>query len=298
LVALASLSCQDAHFSEIVQTARLDGGSGGFVQEGVVTVRDSEEATVVYPKAFAATPNLTFKIDQVWIKEIPYSRADFRISQNQAYFFKIENNHREKLQGAWAVLKWKAEGIRLTDKPAASRTKREQVLAMVERLGGKVTEEVRLPGRPIARIDLHQSRVTDDDLQLLEGLSSLHTLNLFGTGISDVGLAHLSALPGLQTLQLNSTAIGDAGLVHLQSLKNLNELGLYHTRVTDDGLRFLGSMTALQKLVLGGPAISDKGLNNLQRLRNLKRLVLVQTSVTTAGTQALQKALPHLEIVR
>jgi hypothetical protein len=268
------------------------------VQEGIVNIRDSEEARVVYPKPYASPPRLTLKIDQAWKKDQPYSIEDFRISAQNAYAFKIENNHREKLSGAWAALKWKAEGTALADKPAASRSKPEQIIAMVEKLGGSVSADTRLPDRPITTVDLHACRATDRDLELLEGLDTLRTLNLYGTRVTDEGLGHLSALRGLRTLQLNSTAITDAGLRRLAGLTGLTELGLYGTRVTDEGLPSLMRLKNLQKLVLGGSQITDKGLHSMAGLKNLRQLILSGTNVTRSGVQELQRALPNLVIVR
>jgi len=271
---------------------------GKLVQEGYVTIRDGEDALVVFPKPYASAPTLTFKIDQVWFKSVPFNRQDFRIAHNEPYSFRIENNHRERLDGAWAVIKWRAEGTRLAAKPAASRSKREQVLAMVERLRGHVTEALRLPGRPITMIDLHRSYVTDSDLELLEDLTTLRSLNLYGTRITDSGLAHLSNLKGLVTLQLNSTAISDGGLGRLQNLKGLAELGLYGTHISDNGLQYLKGMSNLQKLILSGPTITDLGIKHLEGLHNLRELVLSKTSVTSEGVRELQRALPHLQVVQ
>jgi len=297
VLAMASLSCQDAHFADTTQAPVLFGGSK-FVQEGVVTIKDLEDATVVYPKPFAGRPILTFKIDQVWYKQVPYARENFRITKNEAYYFKIDNNHPEKFDGAWAVIRWKAEGTRLANKPVASRTHREDIVAMVERLRGRITEDPRSIERVIIGIDLHKTRVTDTDLELLQGQMRLQKLNLHGTSISDAGLTHLTSLKGLIVLQLNSTNVSDAGLVYLKSLSNLAELGLYQTRITDQGLEHLKGLPNLHKLVVSGPAITDMGLRQLEKTRSLRELVLYKTSVTAAGVRELQQALPQIQIVR
>jgi hypothetical protein len=298
VLSLILVNFQGSDVAGAGQSSPFSWDHGKLVQEGYVTIRDGEDALVVFPKPYAAAPTLTFKINQVWFKTIPFSRQDFRIAHNEPYSFRIENNHRERQDGAWAVIKWRAEGTRLADKPASSRSKREQVLAMVERLKGHVTEDFRLPGKPITMIDLHHSNVTDSDLALLEDLTSLRSLNLYGTRITDSGLAHLSNLKGLATLQLNSTAIADAGLASLQNLKGLGELGLYGTHITDNGLQYLKGMSNLHKLVLGGSAITDLGLKHLQGLRNLRELVLSKTSVTPEGVAQLQRAVPQLQVVR
>ena len=47
--------------------------------------------------------------------------------------------------------------------------------------------------------------MTDDDLRLVQGLTSLHWLDLWGTSITDTGLARLSGLTNLGYLALGST---------------------------------------------------------------------------------------------
>jgi hypothetical protein len=298
VLSLVFASFPGSHFAGAGQSSLFSWDHGKLVQEGYVTIRDGEDALVIFPKPYASPPTLTFKIDQVWLKSIPFNRQDFRIAHNDPYSFRIENNHRERLDGAWAVIKWRAEGTRLADKAAAGRSKREQAVAMVERLKGHVTEDLRQPGRPITMIDLHRSHVTDSDLQLLEDLTTLRSLNLYGTRITDSGLVHLTNLKGLVTLHLNSTAISDAGLARLQNLKGLGELGLYGTHVTNAGLQYLKGMSNLHKLILSGPAITDLGLKHLEGLHNLQELVLSKTSVTANGVRELQRALPHLQVVR
>ena len=44
----------------------------------------------------------------------------------------------------------------------------EQALAMIARLGGTAERDESLPGKPIVKVDLHSSAVTDADLVLIE----------------------------------------------------------------------------------------------------------------------------------
>ncbi len=277
------------------------------VQEGEVTVRDGDDTQVSYKTPFQSPPRLAIVgFAQSWFDAKPYATSDFQFVKQEATYFKVQSNHAEQARGAWATVKWRAEGIRAAEKPAGtgpglarlpqdSKERQEQLIARIKRLGG--APDPHPSGSPLIAIDLHRTKVSDADLGQLQGLASLRTLNLSGTKISDAALGSVSTLTGLQTLYLNDTAVTDAGLQQLQSLTNLKELGLYRTRVTDVGLTYLKGLTNLQSLTLGGSQITDRGLMQLKSLRNLRHLLLSGTSVTTAGVEELQKALPKTRII-
>jgi internalin A len=126
----------------------------------------------------------------------------------------------------------------------------------------------------VAVLQLDYSDITDAGLAYLEGLTGLAVLELSDTHITDAGLAHLDRLTKLETLELDGTEVGDAGLARLTGLAQLKMLDLRHTAVTDAGLVHL------------------KGLSGLRCLE------LSHTKVTDRGVQALQKALPNVQIVR
>jgi len=48
------------------------------------------------------------------------------------------------------------------------------------------------------------------------GLTSLQTLNLYGTKVTDAGLEHLKGFTNLETLSLYGTQITSAGVADLQ----------------------------------------------------------------------------------
>jgi hypothetical protein len=54
-------------------------------------------------------------------------------------------------------------------------------------------------------------------MQHFKGLTSLDSLNLFGTKVTDVGLVYLKGLTSLQTLDLRRTSVTTAGLKDLQA---------------------------------------------------------------------------------
>jgi hypothetical protein len=75
--------------------------------------------------------------------------------------------------------------------------------------------------------------VTDQTLENLKGLNSLHELDLSNTQVTDDGLKVLSELPKLEILKLNGTKVTDEGVrQHIFPLDGLNELSLQRTSVT------------------------------------------------------------------
>ncbi|MCE9545512.1 MAG: hypothetical protein K8T25_08340 [Planctomycetia bacterium] len=118
----------------------------------------------------------------------------------------------------------------------------------------------------------YRPKVTDDDLEHLESLTSLKEIVLIRAKVTDVGLAHLKGLTKLQRLNLYGTDVTDAGLEHFEGLVALQWLDLSHTEVTDTGLA------------------------HLQGLNSLVELYLYNTHVTDAGVARLQKSLPNCKI--
>lgn len=96
--------------------------------------------------------------------------------------------------------------------------------------------------------------------------------------VDDMELANftnlLQAFPRLVTLQFKSTKITDAGLAHLKALPQLRSLALENAAITDAGIEHLKALTDLEELDLRG------------------------TQVTNVGVQAIQNALPKLNVER
>jgi Leucine-rich repeat (LRR) protein len=171
----------------------------------------------------------------------------------------------------------------------------DAAVAAIKNLGGKVTFDDMLPGKPIVGVALFNAKVIDADLVHLDGMTSLRTLNLSGTTqVTNAGLIHLKGLTSLQSLYLGATKVTDAGLEHLKRLTSLKTLGLAKTEVTGDGLIYLKEMTGLQKLYLHGTQISDSELIHLKGMTNLTSLSLGTTKTTNAGLEHL-KGLTNLQ---
>ncbi len=184
---------------------------------------------------------------------------------------------------------------------------RDRVVALVGRLGGEVRLDEQATGRPIVEVRLVTTRVADDQLGDLRGLSSLRTLDLTQTRISDAGLArlrgheglrsllaydtrvtdrgleHIATMSGLEKLLVGSCDVSGPGLSHLASLKHLKALSLIELDLTDSGLAALANLARLEELDLVGLKITDAGLAHVRGLSRLRRLALDGNEITDAG---------------
>lgn len=155
---------------------------------------------------------------------------------------------------------------------AKPRTAREEALAEIERLHGRVLVD-RDDGH-IVKVNLRATVVADDELGCLARLKGVLAINLNGTQITDEGLVHLRGLTELEVLDLGLTRITDVGVKQLRRMTKLRVLNLMNTTVTDATLRFLQAMPQLEQL-------------NVDR-----------TGVSSSGVRELQEALPRLQIQR
>src|SRR5262245_37050221 len=77
---------------------------------------------------------------------------------------------------------------------------REQDLALVKKLGGKVEIDEGAAGRPVVGLDLGFTRASDDDLARFAPFEQLRRLDLFRTPVTDAGMARLTQFPHLRSL--------------------------------------------------------------------------------------------------
>lgn len=88
-------------------------------------------------------------------------------------------------------------------------------------------------------LNLEQTRVTDQGLAALAGLSNLELLRLQGAGVTDAGLPVLARLPKLKAVHLIDPGMSDAGLATFQSMPQLQSLYLDGSKVSDAALSAL-----------------------------------------------------------
>ena len=138
----------------------------------------------------------------------------------------------------------------------------------------KMIDSIREPGGKVVSSDLHlyNTKITDDGLKLLKGLTELEYLDLGRTRVTDAGLVNLKGLRNLQWLDLRLTPITDAGLEHLKDLPRLKSLCLDYTEVTDTGLEKMKGVVSLLYLSIFGTGITDAGVRKLQQALPLCRI--------------------------
>ena len=161
---------------------------------------------------------------------------------------------------------------------------RDRVVALVERLGGQIERDEKAPGRPVVGIRLATTRISDDQLGELRGLSSLRSLDLTQTRISDAGLAQLRGHEGLRSLDLFETRVTDRGFESIATMSGLETLVVGVMR-RDRRWDCLSSnrLNHLKTLSLFGLEVTDETLAPVARLTRLERLDLVDLKITDAG---------------
>src|SRR5437762_8904983 len=82
-------------------------------------------------------------------------------------------------------------GLLLACLSGAARADEASAVKAVENLGGKVTRDDKLPGKPVIGVHLHEIGVTDAALKELADLKQLTWLSLTVTRVTDAGLKEL-----------------------------------------------------------------------------------------------------------
>ena len=131
-------------------------------------------------------------------------------------------------------------------------------------------------GDCIWALDLRQTKVTDDGLRHLAGLSQLGDLTL---GNDDVRIR--------PTVPRPISTITDAGLIHLQGLRELHSLSLVGLPITDAGLDAVKDLPALSGLCLSRTKIKGPGLARLKSLPMLASLDLEESEIDDEGLSFL-----------
>ncbi|MEY2470803.1 MAG: hypothetical protein QOK28_132 [Actinomycetota bacterium] len=135
-----------------------------------------------------------------------------------------------------------------------------------------------------------RSKIDDDELVNLQGMTDLLHLDLSNTPVTDAGLLHLQGLDRLEVLQLWDTAITDAGLALVARLPSLVQLGIGNTRVTDAGIAHLRALPHLRVLQLYGTGVTGKGLMQLRGMTHIE-MISVPLRVRGRHRRRLRRAL-------
>src|SRR6478672_4328717 len=86
---------------------------------------------------------------------------------------------------------------------ADNREDRERAVAAIQKLGGKVEVNATDPEKPVVKVSFRNTKVTDEGLFHVKGLTDHRELDLSHTDITNDGLRHLRGLSDLTTLNLS-----------------------------------------------------------------------------------------------
>ena len=153
----------------------------------------------------------------------------------------------------------------------------------------------------LRKLNLDQTRLSNEDLRMLAGLKNLTTLSLAEVSINDKGLRHLASLTKLQSLDLTSTHVSGTGLADLAGAAELAHLHLTYAPIKADQLAHLAAFAQLRTLDVSAASASASNINDdtlaqLEKLPGLKFVGLRSARITDAGLDHLAK-LKDLEVL-
>ncbi|KAI8982690.1 hypothetical protein BDB01DRAFT_836127 [Pilobolus umbonatus] len=162
---------------------------------------------------------------------------------------------------------------------------------------------MRYKGLPLDHLDL-SGYLNISTLDSLAHIKQLTYLNLNGTKLTDEGMAYVKGLSRLQQLYLDKTLVTEEGLSQLIGLPHLDTLSLSYTQVTNAILHLFGDFDqtsftrTIRTLNLSHCSlISDEGIPGLKGMSNLTHLILDHTHVSEYCVEYLRD-LPYLKQVR
>jgi mono/diheme cytochrome c family protein len=195
------------------------------------------------------------------------------------------------------IKQWIAEGASLGAAPAPNETKPAEEPAEPEPAAEEDPELAKLPqasAEAIAKIEAAGGSV----MPLFAGSPLLQvSFAQASSAPNDAAVATLEgAAEQIVWLNLSNAEITAAGLAPLAKLKNLIQLHLEHSNVDDAGLAHLAGLSRLNYLNVFGTSITDAGVEPLKGLAKLRKFYVWQTKISWEAAQALQAAIPGLEV--
>jgi len=157
-------------------------------------------------------------------------------------------------------------------------------VAALKKLG--VEYDTNADGNVIEVIFPAKKSVDSSAWKAVRNLKHLETLVLDNTKLTDDDLENVQGLSGLQVLSIQENDITDAGLKHVKGLTNLINLALTKTKVTGKGLEHIAGLTKLQTLNLSFCNIGDDGLQHLAKMKDMEG-VCCAVGATTASWDLL-----------
>jgi Leucine-rich repeat (LRR) protein len=177
-----------------------------------------------------------------------------------------------------------------------------KVIQKIELLGGKVTRDDTLPGRPVIGIDFQRSeRFSEKYLHLLQSFTRLKSLDLVGIKITETGMAEINKLkqsfPNVKVYYddpKESVAIEEIEKLKGSVVRNealpgrlVKSVVLAGLNINDGTVRLLNRFTVLIEVRITQANISDLGLAALSKIKTLRSLNLSAARVTDAGVKEI-----------
>src|SRR5262249_6888585 len=141
-------------------------------------------------------------------------------------------------------------------------------------------------------------RVSDNGLELIQGLVNLVELDLAHTDITNVGPRNLKPMKKLRVLNLEGIPVTNSTLEHFKDMTYMSTLVLRDSKVSDGGMEYLAPMFRMQKLDLANTRITSDALlttdANGKPVPLFKDWVKLHT-LDLGGTQFGDSGLDHLK---
>jgi len=139
--------------------------------------------------------------------------------------------------------------------------------------------------------------LNDFNMNSLEVLTGLRSLNVADMRISDESMKVIRGLTELETLDLSRTLVSSAGMKELRTLDSLRDLRLAQVDGVDDqAVAAFVEMDRLETLDLAETQISDRSLPDLGRIKNLKKVFVGGSRVTAEGVAEFRRQRPQVQI--
>ena len=168
--------------------------------------------------------------------------------------------------------------------------------SLIAGLGGRADRDA---GGQITGLHLRASWVTDGDLLEIAKLPQLRRLDLSQTRITDQGMAYLKSATGLRDVNLAyAEKIGDPAHAVIKHWKSLQRLNLRGTLISDETAASAAALPDLEFLDIADSIVGDFGVDALTAARKLKELSMGNTRISEAGFQSLRQftTLSHLDL--
>jgi len=163
-----------------------------------------------------------------------------------------------------------------------------KAIAFVQGFQGVVIRDEAQPGRPVIKVSLGGTGVTDLDLKELAPLTTLTEISLDKTQVTDRTLVVLREIKLLHAL----TQAQGPNRNQPSHPEDITILNLNDTKVTDAGLREVARLYNLTSLSMNDTKITDAGLKEIAKLKNLTTLDIDNTKVTSAGMRDVAMYIP------